>query len=43
MKRGGIRSYRIPLGWSSVWPRFGSPLNWSYFDYQVALRRRSRA
>ncbi len=37
MEQGGIRSYRIPLGLSSVWPRFGDPLNWSFFDYQVAL------
>ncbi len=29
MKRGGIRSYRIPFGWSAVWPSFGRPLNWA--------------
>jgi hypothetical protein len=36
MKRGGIRSYRIPMGWSSIWGRSGR-LNWGYFDVQVAL------
>ncbi len=37
MKRGGIRSYRIPFGWSTIWPKFGSPPNWTYFDFEVAL------
>ncbi len=37
MKRGGIRSYRALLSWNYVWPSFGSPPNWGYFDIQVAL------
>ena len=36
MKRGGIRSYRIPLGWSRVWRSSGPP-DWGYFDFEVAL------
>ncbi len=35
MQRGGIRTYRIPLGWSQAWPSPGV-LNWASFDAQVA-------
>ena len=35
MHRGGIRSLRVPLGWSSAWPTPFS-FNWTYLDYQVA-------
>ncbi len=37
MERGGIRAYRIPLGWSAVWHSFGSSPDWTYFDFEVAL------
>ena len=38
MKQGGIRSYRIPLVWSGVWPsNRESRSTGSYFDRQVAL------
>ena len=35
MRRGGIRSYRVPLGWSLAWPNPGK-FNWGPFDSQVA-------
>jgi polysaccharide biosynthesis protein PslG len=35
MHRGGIRTYRVPLGWSRAWPEPGS-FNWRSFDNQVA-------
>ena len=35
MRRGGIRSYRVPLGWSLAWPNPGR-FNWGPFDSHVA-------
>jgi hypothetical protein len=35
MRRGGIRSYRVPLGWSVAWPNPGT-FNWEPFDRHVA-------
>ncbi len=35
MRRGGIRTYRTPLGWSAAWPTQGT-MNWATFDAQMA-------
>ncbi len=35
MRRGGIRTYRVPLGWSAAWANPGR-FNWAPFDMQVA-------
>jgi hypothetical protein len=35
MNRGGIRTYRIPLSWSTAWPEPGT-FNWKPFDSRVA-------
>ncbi len=34
MRRGGIRTYRVPLGWSTAYPN-PSSFNWQPFDRQV--------
>jgi hypothetical protein len=41
MRRGGIRTYRVPLGWSAAWPNPGR-FNWQIFDSQVAGAAASR-
>ena len=41
MRRGGIRTYRVPLGWSAASPN-PSTFNWKPFDSEVAAAAAAR-